>query len=121
MNKYVSIWHIIKDRKGKSKAINQHIITDQYIRLNGENTSCREVRRVIRELRQEGYPILSSPHYPNAGYYIPANHQEVEEWQGRMHSKAVALMAIIKPVIKTCQDMFPGKVEQLDLFEEITE
>lgn len=117
MNKYVAIWDIIKDNKGKSNAINQYKLVDKYIMLYEENITCREARRVIRELRKEGYPILSSPHNPRAGYFVPANHKEVEEWQERMHDKAVSLMAIIKPVIRSCQRMFPGKVEQLEMFE----
>lgn len=120
MNKYLSVWHIIQNSKGGNNAINQHKITDQYIRLNGEDISCREVRRIIRELRQEGYPILSTPHKPG-GYHTPANYEEVVEWRERMHKKAVKMLAIINPVLQSCNRMFPerGGIEQLKIFEKV--
>jgi hypothetical protein len=110
------IWDIIKSHIGEGNAINQHEVTDEYIYRSGFGISERVVRRLIRELRQDGKPILSSPHWPSAGYFVPATVEEVEDWQERMHSKAIALMAIIKPVIGACQEMFPGKVEQLEMF-----
>ena len=109
------IWKIISEHVGEENAINQYLI-DSKLYANYQNTNVRAIRRLIRELREEGYPILSTPHYPNGGYFIPDNYDEVKEWQKRMNIKAIKLLAIVNPVIKSCNDMFPNRdgAEQLD-------
>ena len=116
------IWKIISEHVGEDNAINQHRTSMEYFMINHGSISEREVRRLIRELREEGYPILSTPHYPNGGYFIPNNYDEVEDWQKRMHIKAIKLLAIVNPVIKSCNDMFPDRdgIRQLDFsFKEV--
>jgi len=113
MNKKIykeDVWKIISEHVGEENAINQYQITMEY-----GSISEREVRRMIRALREEGYPILSSPHLPNGGYFIPNNYDEVKDWQRRMHIKAIKLLAVVNPVIKSCQGMFPERdgIEQL--------
>jgi len=118
MNKKIhkeDVWKIISEHVGEENAINQDGITLQcYLRRNYEMSN-REIRRLIRALREEGYPILSSPHLPNGGYFIPNNYDEAKDWQRRMHIKAIKLLAVVNPVIKSCQDMFPERdgIEQL--------
>lgn len=111
------VWKIISEHVGEDNAINQYDIANFHYHYvdGGSVCSTREVRKLIRDLREEGYPILSTPHYPNGGYFIPNNYDEVKEWQKRMHVKAIKLLAIVNPVIKSCQAMFPDKdgVEQL--------
>lgn len=114
------VWKIISEHVGEDNAINQHEISTKHCVHTSYEIGSREVRRLIRTLREEGYPILSSPHYPNGGYFIPNNYDEVKEWQKRMNMKAIKLLAIVNPVIKSCQSMFPerdGK-EQLK-FKEV--
>ena len=115
------IWRIISEHVGEENAIDQYHVRTEYIFRNHSGISEREVRKLIRDLREEGYPILSSPHYPNSGYFIPNNYNEVKEWQKRMNIKAIKLLAIVNPVIKSCNDMFPDKdgIEQLKIFEEV--
>jgi len=124
MNKHIykeDIWKIISEHVGEDNAINQHGITMEYLmRYHNGSIRDRTIRKFIRDLREEGYPVLSTPHYPNGGYFIPNNYNEVKEWQKRMHVKAVKLLSIVAPVIKSCQNMFPERdgVEQLK-FKEV--
>ena len=115
------VWKIISEHIGEDNAINQNDIVDQYWIRRNDEVSDREIRKLIRVLREEGYPILSSTHFPNGGYFIPNNYAEVKEWQKRMNIKAIKLLAIVAPVIKSCQDMFPNRngKEQLRLKEVI--
>ena len=110
------IWKIISEHVGEDNAIPQYSIA-----VTLRTISSREVRHLIRALREEGYPILSTPHYPNGGYFIPNNYGEVKAWQKRMHIKAIKLLAIVNPVLKSCQKMFPDRdgVEQLTFEEAI--
>lgn len=116
------VWKIISEHVGEDNAISQNDIARLCAHYSyGGSISEREVRRVIRDLRKKGYPILSSPHYPHGGYFMPNNYGEVRRWQERMHIKAIKLLAIVNPVIKSCNDMFPnrGGVEQLSFREVI--
>ena len=114
------IWKIISEHVGEDNAISQYDTAVEYYARTRETISEREVRKLIRQLREESYPILSSPHYPNSGYFIPNNYDEVKAWQKRMNIKAIKLLAIVNPVIKSCNNMFPNRngVEQLT-FEEV--
>jgi len=94
----------------------QKIIYNQDI-WNSNGITDRAVRVAIRELRREGYPILSTPHKPG-GYFIPFTYEEVKEWRERMHDKAIKELAIINPVLKACDKMFPQKIIQLEIFEK---
>jgi biotin operon repressor len=126
MNKKIykeDIWKIISEHVGEDNAISQQEIATEYFSFAAryQNISERAVRRLIRALREEGYPILSSPHYPNGGYFIPNSYDEVKAWQKRMHIKAVKLLAIVNPVIVSCQNMFPDRdgKEQLKIFKGV--
>jgi len=112
------IWKIIEDHIGAFNTINQYEIAEEYYYYNRINISPREVRRIIRELRKEGKPILSTPHKPG-GYHIPFTYREVIEWRERMKKKAIKELAIINPVLKACNEMFPQKVGQLEIFEKV--
>lgn len=119
MNKKVykeDIWKIISEHVGEDNAINQNDIVEEYFSNWFIDVSNREVRRLIRNLREEGYPILSTPHLPNGGYFIPNNYDEVKAWQKRMNIKAIKLLAIVNPVLKSCNTMFS---EQLTFGEVI--
>jgi len=111
-----NIWNIIKEHIGAFNAISQYEIADKYIYWHSNGITDRAVRVAIRELRREGYPILSTPHKPG-GYFIPFTHKEVKEWRKRMHDKAIKELAIINPVLKACDKMFPQKIIQLEIFE----
>ena len=114
------IWNVIKGHVGASNAINQYAIADKYMTWHSNSITERTVRQIIRELRKEGYPILSTPHKPG-GYFIPGSYQEVTEWRERSRKKAVKLLAIINPVLKACNGMFPDRgIGQLSLLERVS-
>jgi len=110
------IWNIIKGHVGAFNAINQYGIADKYTYWHNNGITERAVRVAIRELRKEGYPILSTPHNPG-GYFVPFTYQEAKEWRERMHDKAIKELAIINPVLKACNKMFPQKISQLEIFK----
>jgi len=111
------IWNIIREHCGAFNAINQYEIADKYMYWHDDGITERMVRRSIRKLRKEGYPILSTPHNPG-GYFVPYSYKEVQEWRERMRKKAIKALAIINPVLKACDDMFPERgVGQLNLLE----
>jgi len=111
------IWNIIREHCGAFNAINQYEIADKYMYWNGKSITERMVRRAIRKLRKEGYPILSTPHNPG-GYFIPYSYKEVKEWRERMRKKAIKALAVINPVLRACNDMFLERgVGQLSLLE----
>ena len=115
------IWNIIKERIGASNAINQYEIADKciYWRKNGFGITERAVRIIIRELRKEGYPILSTPHKPG-GYFIPSSYVEAKDWLRWMRKKAIKELAIIRPVLKSCNSMFPDRgIGQMSLLERV--
>ena len=45
----------------------------------------RTVRLVIRELRKEGFPVLSS----GEGYYLPSTWDELDRWARSMRSRLI--------------------------------
>jgi len=111
------IWDIIKEHVGDFNAINQYLIADKYMAWHNDSITERVVRKAIRKLRKEGYPILSTPHNPG-GYFVPYSYKEVQEWRERMRKKAIKALAIINPVLKACDDMFPERgMGQLSLLE----
>ena len=100
MNKPIDsqvIVDIAKLRIGKSAAINQYDIADEYIRRTGSHITARTVRNVIEDLRFLGYPILSSTDEPG-GYYYPASRQEYFDWKAREMAKAKKQIAKLRPV-----------------------
>jgi len=109
------IWDIIKEHVGAFNAISQYEIVNKYLYRHNDGITDRSVRVAIRELRREGYPILSTPHKPG-GYFIPFTHEEAKEWRERMRKKAVKELAIINPVLKACNKMFSQKISQLEMF-----
>ena len=113
------IWNIIEERVGASNAISQYEIADKYIYWHNSNITERAFRIIIRKLRKEGYPILSTPHRPG-GYFLPGSYVEAKDWLRWMRKKALKELAIIRPVLKSCNSMFPDRgIGQMSLLERV--
>ena len=71
----------------------------------------RTVRRVIRELREEGNPILSTPQKPG-GYYLAETRHAGAMWYKQIRRKALKELLIARIVMNSCE-----KLDQNGLFE----
>ncbi len=77
-------------------------------------TDCRGVSHQIQKARLDGALICSG----NAGYYLPADGEEVKEFYRIMRARCLSFMAALKPAAKYLKE--PQTIEQLnidDLFE----
>lgn len=102
---------IIKPHKDFSNTINQHEIAAEFIEARNEHMTPRRVRRIIEELIEEGYPIISTPHHPNGGYCWGGNPGEALECYKRLRRKG---LKILKRARQTLRNSYKG---QLSLFE----
>ena len=103
------IYNIIQN---SNSPITQYEIAEKYAEQYGY-IHPRQVRRIIRELREEGHPILSTPHKP-AGYYMAISKSEGLEWYRQMRRKALKELVIARVVRDSCRRL--EQVEQLTIF-----
>ncbi len=81
-------------------------------------TDCRGVSHQIQNARLDGALICSG----NAGYYLPANREEVKEFYRIMRARCLSFLTALTPAAKYLNE--PQTIEQLNienLFEEGTE
>ena len=86
------IIEIIKPHKSFSDTINQHKIADEFMETRNKKMTPRRVRRIIEELIEEGYPIISTPHYPNGGYCWKGGLGEALECVNRLRRKGIKIL-----------------------------
>jgi len=97
----VRIHDLILERRGREQAICIREVVDRIWpegivpRTNQEEQDChREVKRVIRRMRDEGrYPVAASKSDP-AGYFFPATAQERQECHDRMAEEGWKLIRL---------------------------
>lgn len=102
------ILDIISDHVGYKKAINQHDILYVW-NLGysfGENTTCRQIRKVIANLIRQGYPIISTPKN-GGGYCLMKKGEEGIECAKRIKRTAIKLL------LKARQIRANSKIKQL--------
>ena len=83
---------IIKPHKDFSDTINQHEIADEFMEARDEHMTPRRVRRIIEELIEDGYPIISTPQHPNGGYCWGGNPGEAMECVNRLRRKGIKIL-----------------------------
>jgi len=115
------IWNVIKEHRGQDDAINQHSIFKKAFPYLLETLSGQEIasakivmRKAIRALRNNGFPILSKPGM-SGGYYLPVSSFEVQNWRDYMRAKAFSALGIVNPVIRGCNKLLRENVRQLEL------
>ena len=113
-----TIAYIIRAKKSFSDTITQYSITDEYIVRRGMEISPRKVRRIIEGLIKKGLPILSSPHYPNAGYCWFTHDSERVECIQRLRRKAAKIFIRARRINRNCMAVRDKreKIEQGEMF-----
>ena len=82
---------IIKPHKSFSDTINQYEIADEFMEAQNEKMTPRKVRRIIEELIEEGYPIISTPIHPG-GYCWGGGPGEAMECVNRLRRKGIKIL-----------------------------
>lgn len=73
---------ILANHEGRYRAITSRGLSS----LTGSDD--RQIRLAIRELRADGFPVLSSSAAP-AGFYLPLNRSELEEFLASMRARLI--------------------------------
>lgn len=109
------ILRIIKSCLGDANKLTQAQITDECISRGGTNISDRETRRVLRELIDEGAPIISTP---RGGYYWYNAEEERKSCYKRLRHKGISILVRARRVNKNClaEKARRGRQEQLEIF-----
>ena len=111
-----TILSIIKSYVGDANKRTQAQITDECIARGGVNISERETRRILRELIDEGYPILSTP---AGGYYWYETEAERIECYKRLRHKGISILLRARNINRNClaEKARRKEWEQLSLLE----
>ena len=96
------ILSIIKSRPDFDNTINQHDIADECMSRSGEHITARVVRRIIEELIEQGYPIISTPHNPG-GYCWGSKDDEALECYKRLRRKGIKVLVRARKVYRNCK------------------
>ena len=102
---------IIKPYQEFSDTINQHEIADEYILRRGEPITSRRVRRIIEELIDDGYPIISTPHNPG-GYCWYGKDGEALECYKRLRRKGIKILVRARKLRRNCLAEKARRVKQ---------
>ena len=113
-----TIAYIIKAYKSFDNTITQYDIADEYMIRQGIGITPRRVRRIIESLIEKGLPILSSPHYPHAGYCWFTYDSERIECIQRLRRKAAKIFIRARRINRNCMAVKDKreKIEQKELF-----
>ena len=87
-----TIIEIIKSHTDFSNTINQHEIAEHYMFMRDEHMAGRRVRKIIEKLIEDGYPIISTPHFPNGGYCYEGADGEALECYKRLRRKGIKIL-----------------------------
>ena len=110
------ILRIIKSYRGDANKRTQAQITDECIARGGTNISERQTRIILRELIDEGFPILSTP---AGGYYWYETEEERIECYKRLRHKGISILLRARNINRNClaEKARRGEMEQLSLLE----
>lgn len=93
------IIEIIKPHKDFSDTINQHDIATKFTELRNEHITPRRVRRIIEELIEEGYPVISTPREPGGYCWKGANGEAIECYK-RLRKKGIRILLRARNVLR---------------------
>ena len=95
---------IIRPHKDFSDTINQHEIAAEFMEARNEHMAGRQVRRIIEELIEEGYPIISTPqHHPNGGYAWEGAEGEALECYKRLRRKGIKILIRARRILRNSE------------------
>jgi capsule polysaccharide export protein KpsC/LpsZ len=107
-----SILALIRDHhKGKHTAITVSQVAYESLNTTGEIVDDRTIRKIIRELNFDGYPILSTVHYPY-GIYYAATQEEINEYLNNLGSRMKAIIERMKAIDRIrAKEFIKGQME----------
>ena len=108
-----SILDLVRNNhRGKTRAITvAQIVSNERILWGDEAASDRTIRKILRELNFEGYPILSSVHYPYGVYYA-VDQSEIDEYCMNLQSRMKAILDRMRAVDKIrAKEFIKGQME----------
>ena len=110
------ILRIIKSYVGDANKRTQAEITDECIARGGVNISERMTRRILRELIDNGAPIISTP---KGGYYWYSCEAERLECYKRLRHKGISILVRARRMNRNClaEKARRREWEQLNLLE----
>lgn len=116
INHSTTILSIIKSYPGDANKRTQAEITDECIARGGINICDRETRRILRELIDDGYPILSTP---NGGYFWYNTEEERLSCYKRLRRKGISILVRARNINRNClaEKARRCRQEQLSLLE----
>ena len=111
-----TILSIIKSYIGDANKRTQAEITDECIARGGVNITERQTRIILRELIDNGYPILSTP---SGGYYWYETEEERKSCYKRLRHKGISILLRARNINRNCLAEKAQRVkrEQLSLLE----
>ena len=114
-----TILRIIKSYVGELNMRTQYQITDECIARGGINITERQTRIILRELIDEGAPIISTP---KGGYYWYEKESEREECYSRLRHKGISILVRARRMNRNClvEKARRQEMEQLEMFEFIS-
>lgn len=93
---------IIKPHTHFLNTINQHDIAAEFMSKREEHISPRKVRKIIEELIEEGYPIISTPVDPG-GYAWIGGPGEALECYKRLRKKGIKILIRARRILRNSQ------------------
>ena len=73
--------------------------------------STRMLRKLITAERKKGTPIMSTSTVSGGGYYLPRTGQEMEDYLGRIHSRALRALVMEARLRKTTLPTLLGQMQ----------
>jgi len=111
-----TILSIIKSYVGDANKRTQAEITDECIARGGVNICERETRKILRELIDEGAPIISTP---AGGYHWYDTEAERESCYKRLRHKGISILVRARRMNRNCKAERDRRqeMEQLEMFK----
>jgi len=112
------ILRIIKSYKGDSNKRTQAEITEECLAMGGSNITDRRTRIILRELIDNGAPIISTP---RGGYYWYDTEDERTSCYKELRHKGISILLRARNMNRNCLAEKARKKEmvQLSLLERV--
>lgn len=104
-------------RQGSDNAVTKDVIL-RYVKSHPEfkNVNERSIRAAIQDMRQNGTALICSTGGLNGGYWLAADHQELETFLNAEIDSRIADLAETKRAMQRAADRIFGRRQQDKLF-----
>jgi len=107
-----TILSIIKSYRGEANKRTQYQITDECIARGGVNITERQTRIILRELIDDGAPIISTP---AGGYHWYETEAERKACYKRLRHKGISILLRARNINRNCLKEKARRCEQEQL------